>query len=72
MKDLIGQIIAYESGELSFEDTIDLFSELVRSGMAWNLQGRYGRAAQRLIEAGVLDKSGEINPERLDEVLENN
>jgi len=49
---LISKIIEYEEGILSSEDTIDLFQELVDSGMAWTLQGSYGRMAEYLISVG--------------------
>ena len=51
-KDVMGLIIEYECGELSDEKTIELFQELIDSGMAWSLQGHYGRMATALIEAG--------------------
>lgn len=50
----IDKIIAYEQGELSYEDTIDLFQDLVYTGLAWELQGSYGRTAQALIDAGEI------------------
>ena len=50
--DQIDKIIAYEQGELSDEDTIDLFQSLINSGLAWSLQGHYGRTAKAMIEAG--------------------
>ena len=50
----VDAIIAYEQGELSDEETITLFQELVNSGLAWQLQGSYGRMAQRLIDAGLV------------------
>jgi hypothetical protein len=50
----LDQIIAYEQGELSNEDTVKLFQSLVDSGLAWRLQGHYGRTAQRMIDAGVV------------------
>lgn len=53
-------IIAYESGELSQQKTLELFSMLVKNGHAWSLQGMYGRMAHQLIEAGYLDKQGNI------------
>ena len=46
-------IIAYELGELSEEDTIKMFQEGINNGMVWKLQGHYGRTAAALIEAGV-------------------
>lgn len=47
-------IIAFEQGELDEDETIDLFQRLVDNGMAWRLQGVYGRTAVRLIEAGLV------------------
>lgn len=58
--DRIGNIIAYESGELSHEDTLILFADLIKSGMAWRLQGFYGRNAARLINAGLISREGEV------------
>lgn len=56
----IDKIIAYESGELDDGEIIDLFAELVKSGMAWQLQGSYGRQAKALIDAGIISRRGEI------------
>lgn len=58
--DLINKIIAYESGELDAEKTLELFSELIKTGQVWHLQGMYGRTAKRLIEHGYLDIHGNI------------
>lgn len=55
MEDLVGTIIRYEKGDLSEDETIELFSYLVSTGMAWTLQGRYGRTAADLIEAGLIE-----------------
>lgn len=49
----IDKIIAFEQGELSEQDTIELFQELIDSGLVWSLQGFYGRFARRLIDEGV-------------------
>lgn len=50
----IDAIIAYESGMLSDDGAVTLFQELVNSGLAWQLQGHYGRTAAALIRNGVI------------------
>lgn len=48
-------IIAYEQGELDDEEIIELFQELHRTGLAYQLQGSYGRTAQHLLEQGLIE-----------------
>lgn len=60
MLNLSERIISYEMGEGDAVDTLNLFADLVRSGMVWGLQGHYGRTAQYLIDKGYLDVSGNI------------
>ena len=55
MKELTERIIQYEKGELNQEQTIQLFQELVDSGIVWDLQGHYGRLAYQLLEAGLIN-----------------
>ena len=52
---LISMIIQYENGELTDEEMIELFQHLVHTGLAWSLQGSYGRMAAHLIEAGEIE-----------------
>ena len=58
--DLTGRIIDYEEGELDDNGIISLFAELVRTGLAWKLQGSYGRTATDLIRQGLISTAGEI------------
>lgn len=58
--ELVDRIMAYETGELPAEDTMKLFAELIKTGMAWELQGHYGRISQSLIDDGYIDKKGKI------------
>lgn len=61
METSIDKIIAYEQGELNDQETVHLFADLVKSGMAWSLQGHYGRAANALIEQGWIDREGNVS-----------
>lgn len=53
--DLVGKIIDYESGNMTDEELISFFQELINSGMCWQLQGHYGRMASILIEEGLCE-----------------
>lgn len=56
----VNLIIAFEQGEASLTETLDLFGDLTKTGVAWNLQGSYGRTADALIEDGVLTPEGDV------------
>ena len=58
--DITDKIIAYECGDIDDTGILQLFSELISSGMAWTLQGSYGRTASALIDAGYIDTDGNI------------
>ncbi|MGW3323909.1 DUF7417 domain-containing protein [Streptomyces virginiae] len=60
MKDLAIDIMSFEGGELDQEETLELFATLIRSGMAWTLQGSYGRTANQLISEGWITAAGEV------------
>ena len=57
----IDLIIQYENGELNDQEVVCLFAELVRSGLAWELQGSYGRTANALIKEGWFDREGNLS-----------
>ena len=61
METSIDKIIAYEQGELNDQETVHLFADLVKNGMAWSLQGHYGRTANALIEQGWIDREGNVS-----------
>ena len=52
--DVTGAIISYENGELEQHEVNELFQHLVDTGLAWSLQGSYGRTAMELISAGEI------------------
>ncbi len=58
--DLAIKLMLFENGELNETETVELFSHLIKTGLAWTLQGFYGRAARSFIENGVLSETGEI------------
>lgn len=59
--DVTSYIIAYESGELSDKETLKLFQHLEDTGMAYSLQGHYGRTATALIGAGLIKPNMKIH-----------
>ena len=60
-KNMLDYIIDYECGTLNQTDSIELFSHLIKTGIAWSLQGHYGRTASSLIDNEYIDKYGVIN-----------
>ena len=50
--DVVSFVMAFEDGNLSEEEIIVGFQELIDSGLVWQLQGFYGRTATALIESG--------------------
>jgi len=50
--DLTGAIIDYEAGVMNWDEEVALFQHLINTGMAWSLQGSYGRHAAYLISTG--------------------
>jgi hypothetical protein len=51
---LYDRLISYEQNELQMEDTLELFQELLDTGIIFELQGHYQRAASQLLQAGLI------------------
>ncbi len=56
--DHVGAIMDFESGELDDEGVVTLFQYLVDTGLAWTLQGSYGRLAHSMLEDGIITRKG--------------
>lgn len=50
--DFIDKVIAFENGEVEFDDVVKWFQEMIDDGSVWTLQGFYGRTAKQLIDEG--------------------
>ena len=57
---IVDELIRYEQGELVANEVLDLFQHLVDTGLAWKLQGRYGRMAWKLIEQGFINAPKQV------------
>jgi len=55
----VSRIIEYENGDMSNDDAIAMFQEMIDDGSVWSLQGHYGRTAVALIKAGYC-KGGDV------------
>jgi len=50
----------YEQGYLDTRETLELFAELIRTGLVRNLEDPYPRTAHHLIDAGYISPKGKI------------
>ena len=50
----------YEAGYLDMGETLELFSQLIRTGQAWNLPRYYIRTAHHLMSVGYITPRGQI------------
>lgn len=53
----ITALMEYETGMIDDDATLELFQYLVDTGLAWQLQGHYGRTASALIDAGYIRRN---------------
>ena len=57
MTNITEQIIKYENGNMEEEEITIFFQNLINTGMAWRLQGHYGRTAMALIQSGYCSRT---------------
>ena len=55
--DALSFIMDYESGNCTEEEIAEGFQQLIDSRLIFQLQGSYLRAAQQLIDAGIIHHS---------------
>ena len=54
IRSLVVSLQQYEQDELNEKETIQLFQLLYDSGLAWELQGHYGRVTNELLQSGTI------------------
>lgn len=52
--DAVGFIMAYEGGELGEDEVTEGFQHMLDTGVVWQLQGSYQRAATAMLDAGLI------------------
>ena len=56
-----GYAEGFEGEDAPLGEKIEAWACLIKTGMAWSLQGWFGRQAHAMIEKGLIDKSGKID-----------
>ena len=52
----VNDFMRYEDGGMSEDEQVAFMQVLIDTGMAWGLQGSYGRTAEQMIQAGLCDR----------------
>ena len=52
--ELVDRIMSYEQGDMTEEEMIDFFQELLDENLLGQLQGHYGRTGHALVQAGLI------------------
>lgn len=61
MMNLMERVVQYETEPQDLDWVIQFFADLIATGLAWQLQGHYGREAKAIIDEGIINTKGEIN-----------
>ena len=54
---MLDKIMRYEQGEMTADEILELFQELIDTGLIHELNGHYQRQASRLVRDGILTPS---------------
>lgn len=57
---IVDLIVAYEAGELNETQEVELFQQLVDTGLISSLQGSYGRQAYYFVQQGLVQIRSEV------------
>jgi hypothetical protein len=60
--DFVGQIIAYEMGEMTRAEVRTYFQHLIDTNLVWKMPSSYGRMARIFIERGECTPKREDSP----------
>jgi hypothetical protein len=52
----VNDFMRYENGGMSEDEQVSFIQALIDTGMAWSLQGSYGRIAEQMIGSGKCDR----------------
>jgi hypothetical protein len=50
-----------EGEDSTFEQQVEGWACLIKTGICWTLQGYFGRTAQQLLDKGIIENDGTIN-----------
>ncbi len=69
--DIAERLFAYEDGQLTHAQQVELFADLIACGWIWHLQGAYQRTASDYVMAGLISPpDGELLAEPEEEFIE--
>ena len=58
----VDDFMRYEPDQMSHEEEVAFMQRLINNGMAWSLQGHYGRTAQHFISMGLCTRPPDVEP----------